>query len=211
VEVAKLGSECDGLSFGPGNEYCLSSCSKAAGLFGALLPRSGDGDFGDGSIIEERSWLEIAADLLCACRLGLLGLSFGEAKPLSDLVGLVLITVIESPERMLPPTNSLPPRLCPWFDGLGIVLGDNGDAGVCGGLKKEVSGRGGLKEAPGLKEKAGNAGDRAGRFSRVVASLVAIGISIVDLGRRPVAREYEDGADEGPDRIGKVNGGFGGG
>lgn len=98
---------------------------KSAGLFGALLPRNAAVGF-VGWRIRERSWLDMAADRRCLCRRDAAaggspsegGANPGEAIPLSDFVGLVLMTVMESPVRMLPPTNSLPPLLWPWPPGL---------------------------------------------------------------------------------------------
>jgi hypothetical protein len=87
--------------------------------------------------------------------------------PLSDLVGLMFVMVIASPLRMLPPTNSLPPLRCPWPEGrAGTNRGEFGADGDCGGLKNILSGAGvGVKEAPGLNEKDGRAGDRKAGFS----------------------------------------------
>lgn len=131
--------------------------------------------------------------------------------PLSDFVGLVLRTVIVSPERMLPPTNSLPPLRCPVPEGLmGIDRGDSGP-GECGGLKKEASAIGaGDSDAPGLKENDGRAGDLGFPFSLSIAidSPESFG-SMADRGRLPVARENDDGAEYDDGRAGKTNGGFG--
>jgi hypothetical protein len=70
----------------------------------------------------------------------------------------------------------------------------------------------GGKEAPGLKEKAGSAGDRAaGLSSPRLAGGAELRGSIADWGRLPVALEKEDGAEEDDGRAGKTNGGFGGG
>lgn len=91
------------------------------------------------------------------------GWKVGDAKPLSDLVGLVPVTVMESPERMLPPTNSLPPLLCPGptsLEGDGTSLGDTG-GGESGGLSNVVL-VSGDSEAPGLNVKFGSAGDFEG-------------------------------------------------
>lgn len=100
------------------SENGLTFSSKSAGVVGALLPREGLGLLGLSIMV--RSWLEMAADRRCLWpgppgprRRGFevsIGARFGEANPPSDLVGLVLITVIESPVLMFPPTNSLPPR-----------------------------------------------------------------------------------------------------
>ncbi len=118
---------------------------------------------------------------------GRVGSRFGEAKPLSDLVGLVLMTVMASPERMWPPTNSLPPRRWPTPDGLaGMARGDCGD---WGGLRKALSGAG-ARLAPGLKEKSGRAGDLGGPLPSSSEWPEALSSdSVADLGRRPVARE----------------------
>lgn len=119
-----------------------------------------------------------------------------------------------SPSRMLPPTNSLPPLRCPWPVGrVGSSRGEVGADGDCGGLRNMFSGPGvGGKEAPGLKEKAGSAGDRtAGLSSPTIAGAAELRGSIADRGRLPVALESEDGAEEDDGRAGKTNGGFGGG
>jgi len=70
----------------------------------------------------------------------------------------------------------------------------------------------GGKEAPGLNEKDGRAGDRKAGFSSPIFIIeAALKGSIADRGRRPVAREKEEGAEEDDGRTGKTNGGFGGG
>lgn len=84
------------------------------------------------------------------------GANAGDAKPLSDLVGLVLMTVIDSPSLSFPPTNSLPPRL--WPPRLGIVRGDAGEPGDRGGLINELAGSEGALE---LKLNSGRGGDRS--------------------------------------------------
>lgn len=68
-----------------------------------------------------------------------------------------------SPSRILPPTNSLPPLRCPWPEGrVASNRGEFGAEGDRGGLRNMFSGNGvGGKEAPGLNEKAGSAGERA--------------------------------------------------
>jgi hypothetical protein len=66
-----------------------------------------------------------------------------------------------------------------------------------GGVKRQgVWGSGG-RRAPGLKLKSGNA-DRLclSAFSAENPKL-KLGVSIADMGRRPVAREKEDGAEVG--------------
>lgn len=136
--------------------------SKLAGVDGALFPLKASGLlFGGGNMIDDRSWLEIAPDRLCACPRRRAaadgGAKPGDVRPFSDFVGLVLKTVIASPPRTLPPTNSLPPRLCPCPAGRdGMVLGDSGDIGDSGGLRRmwlASSAEGG----PIGKEKAGKA------------------------------------------------------
>lgn len=68
------------------------------------------------------------------------------------------------------------------------------------------------KDAPGLNEKAGSAGDRAaGRSSSRFTGGAELRGSIADRGRLPVALDREDGAEEDDGRTGKTNGGFGGG
>jgi len=126
--------------------------------------------------MRERSWLDSAADRLWAWPRRLAGFGggswkLGDAKPLSDLVGLVPVTVIESPERMLPPTNSLPPLRCPTpvgREGDGTSLGDTG-GGDNGGLRSELVS--GDSEAPGLNVKLGSAGDLEGRSAESAAML----------------------------------------
>jgi hypothetical protein len=130
--------------------------------------------------------------------------------PLSDFVGLTFVTVIASPSRMLPPTNSLPPLRCPRPAGrFGANRGEFGAEGDCGGLRNTLSNPGvGGREAAGLNEKAGRAGDREGPFP---SSAPDCETSMADRGRLPVAREKEEGAEEDEGRAGKTNGGFGGG
>lgn len=124
--------------------------------------------------------------------------------PLSDFVGLVLISVIDSPARNLPPTNSLPPLLWPAPDGLiGMACGDCGD---CGGLSSACSGEGAPSiVAPGLKLKLGRASDLDGRFSCLGAMVKArSSVSRVDLDLLPVALDKDEGADEVECRVGKT-------
>ena len=134
--------------------------------------------------------------------------------PLSVLVGLLFKTVIASPSRILPPTNSLPPRRCPWPAGrVADSRGELGADGECGGLKNifsipEADGR----EAPGLNEKAGSAGDlETSLLSSALEYAVAFRGSIAERGLLPVVLENEDGAEEDDGRAGNTNGGFGGG
>lgn len=76
---------------------------------------------------------------------------------------------IELPSRILPPTNSLPPRRCP------CPAGRNGDGralaefGVIGGLRAVVDSRPVDKAAPGLKL---NCGSAAGRWALLGDSTV---------------------------------------
>lgn len=138
----------------------------------------------------------------------------GEAIPLSDLVGLVFKTVMASPSRMLPPTNSLPPLRCLWPAGrVAVNRGELGAEGDCGGLRNMFSSPGGEgREAPGLNEKAGKAGDRGTDFSSsTLAFATALRGSIADRGRLPAARGTGVGPEEEDGRAGKTNGGFGGG
>lgn len=197
---------------------------------GALLPLSAGEVFG--LSIKVRSWLDIAPERRCACPLlgcasagDNLGEGLGESKPLSDLVGLVLITVIDPPAFSLPPTNSLPPRRCPVR--LGVIIGDGGESG---GLSKDSSGpsvapgfapglneksgraegrrdrvaASGLRLAPGLKLNSGGASDKSS-----VSCSVRPGNSTAERGRRPFEYGEEDEDVEG--RAGNTNGGFGGG
>lgn len=135
--------------------------------------------------------------------------------PLSDFVGLepLVKTVMASPSRMLPPTNSLPPRRCPRPCGrVGINRGELCADGDSGGLRNILSALGGSgKEAPGLNEKAGRGGGREAGFPLSTSTLgKASRGSIADRGRLAVVRgnvveEEERG------RGGNTNGGFGGG
>jgi hypothetical protein len=88
------------------------------------LKRGSDSDLG--CIISRTSWLDTAPERLCACLLADDGIGNGSAVV---LVGLVLIAP-STPSRESPPTNSLPPRLCPRFP----------DAGVSGAVSPGVSG-----------------------------------------------------------------------
>lgn len=134
--------------------------------------------------------------------------------PLSDLVGLVFKTVIASPSRILPPTNSLPPLRCPCPTGrVALNSGEFGAEGDCEGLRNMFSGPGvGDKEAPGLNENAGRFGDRETCCSSLALVFSAeLRGSIADRGLLPVALENDEGAEEDDGRAGKTNGGFGGG
>jgi len=119
------------------------------------------------------------------------------------------MTVMFSPSRNFPPTNSLPPRLWPAPAGFaGIVRGDAGDRG---GLRKGCSG--GERANPGLKLKSG----RAEGLAFLILTLEVEGRSCkstTERGRLPVAREYDDGAEEDDGDagfMGKTKCGFGGG
>jgi hypothetical protein len=129
--------------------------------------------------------------------------------PLSDFVGLVPRTLTTSPPRILPPTNSLPPRRWP-AGRTGIARGESGADGDFGGVRNALSFPG--REAPGLKENAGRAGDLG--FGPSFSVEIAKGgswVSMADRGLRPVAREKDEGAEEDDGRAGKTKGGFGGG
>lgn len=112
---------------GPGSDG-KSLAVKSDGLVGALSPL-GTGDAVGGCSIIERSWLDNAAERLCAWR----PRRFGGGpvrgpKPDTDLTGLVFMML--SPSRMLPPTNSLPPRRCqcpPALEGEGKAADDGGE------------------------------------------------------------------------------------
>lgn len=70
----------------------------------------------------------------------------------------------------------------------------------------------GERLAPGLNEKFGSAGDPGERFSLLLLAPKGRScVSIADRGRRPVARETEDGADTDAGLAGKTKCGFGGG
>lgn len=139
--------------------------SKLVGLLGALLPLGVQSI--TGGCKTGRSLVEMAPDtpLLWPLRGGGGGCSDWVGKPFS-LVGLVLMTAMELPSRMLPPTNSLPPLRWPWRTGLegeGIALGECGDVG---GLRRTGELRLGGSEAPGLKLKSGRAWRLGGPSSR---------------------------------------------
>ena len=69
-----------------------------------------------------------------------------------------------------------------------------------------------VRLAPGLNENAGRADEPwDGVSSALLMANAARPGSIADLGRLPVAREYEDGAEADIGLGGKTNGGFGGG
>lgn len=132
--------------------------------------------------------------------------------PLSDFVGLLFNTVTASPDLILPPTNSLPPLR--WLMGrVGTVLGESGAEGDFGGTRNALSaGAGEGRAAPGLNEKAGSVGDLSLEVSlSVVITSPGSWVSTADRGRRPVARERDDGAEDDDGRAGKTKGGFGGG
>ena len=136
--------------------------------------------------------------------------------PLSDLVGLVPKTVIVSPSRILPPTNSLPPRRWPAAaDRIGIVLGDSATEkdGDRGGSRKAFSTTGSAgRVAPGLNENAGRAGDLGFTESFLVATIKdGSMMSMADRGRLPAALDRDDGAEDDDGRAGNTKGGFGGG
>jgi hypothetical protein len=119
-----------------------------------------------------------------------------------------------SPSRMLPPTNSLPPLRCPWpVDRVATSRGEFGAEGDRGGLRNMPSGPGDSgKEAPGLNENEGSAGDRAAAFpsSRVTCGAELRG-SIADRGRLPAGLPTNEGAEDDDGRAGKTKCGFGGG
>jgi hypothetical protein len=125
----------------------------------------------------------------------------------SPLVGLVLIKPRPVPEIPSPPINSLPPLLCPTGRD-GMVLAELGELGDCGGLAIPVPA---WEDAVGLKLKVGNGGgrDRPARLSLSRPNPVAPSCSsYADIGLRPVALEYEDGAEDAL-RGGNTNGGLG--
>lgn len=84
--------------------------------------------------------------------------------------------------------------------------------GEIGGLKSIGERGSGGREAPGLKLKAGRA-IRPPEYpkSSESRSNLGLGDSMADCGRLPLARDKEEGADEGDGRAGKLKGGFGGG
>lgn len=100
--------------------------------------------------------------------------------------GLVLMTAIVLPSRRRPPTNSLPPLLCPWP--MGRLAADPGmglaELGEWGGLRKARESGG--REAPGLKLNAGSAACRE-LSTAMLRDLVCI--STADRGRLRLAIE----------------------
>jgi hypothetical protein len=99
-----------------GGAVACSSAGWLIGVFGRLELSLGPAS-SEGAIIVLRSWLEIAADRRCACPRLPLGPGIGRALLVSGasavvLVGLVL-SALETPSLESPPTNSLPPLLCP--------------------------------------------------------------------------------------------------
>lgn len=125
----------------------------------------------------------------------------------SPLVGLVLIKPNPVPEIPSPPINSLPPLLCPPGRD-GMVLAEAGEVGDCGGLAIPALA---WEDAVELKLKLGNGG---GRDRPILLSLsrpnpfAPSRSSYADIGLRPVALEYEDGAEDAL-RGGNTNGGLG--
>lgn len=186
-----------------------SWCSKFVGLVGALPPipigLTGGGSSG-------KSLVEMALETPRRWPLRG-GWNVGDANPLSDLVGLVLMTAIEFPSRSRPPTNSLPPLRWPWPGGRFCEGPVRGELGVIGGLRSMGELGSGGRDAPGLKLKTGRATDlRALSVSSGGRLKDESWGSMADAGRRPVAREKDEGAEEGASkRMGKVKAGFGGG
>jgi len=193
-----------------GGKVTNSDLWKSVGLVGALLPLAKESSTGGGRIGISFEDTALEKPRRWPLRGGW---KVGDAKPLSDFVGLVLMTAIELPSRSRPPTNSLPPRRWPkpagfWAEAppaLGVL-------GEIGGLRS-IGDRGSDgKEAPGLKLNAGRAIRPLGASkSSESRSNLGLGDSMADWGRLPVAREKDGGADEGDGRAGKLKGGFGGG
>jgi hypothetical protein len=128
--------------------------SKLVGLVGALLPFMREGSHG--GCRDGRSWIEMLLDSPRRCeRFG--GWKPGDANPLSDFVGLVLMTAIELPSRSRPPTNSLPPLRWPAPAGRNGEAMAFGETGELGELKSSGDSAWGDKSAPGLNEKLGRA------------------------------------------------------
>lgn len=98
-----------------GGKGANSALWKSVGLVGALLPLDRASSAGGGSI--GISFEETALENPRRWPLRG-GWKVGDANPLSDFVGLVLMTAIELPSRKRPPTNSLPPRRWPKPPGL---------------------------------------------------------------------------------------------
>jgi hypothetical protein len=99
-----------------GGAVVCPSAGWPIGVFGRLELSLGVAS-SEGAMIVLRSWLEIAADRRCACPRLPLGPGIGKALLGSGasavgLVGLVL-SALETPNLESPPTNSLPPLLCP--------------------------------------------------------------------------------------------------
>lgn len=135
------------------------------------------------------------------------GFVFGGGSTPSPLVGLVLIKPSPVPDFPSPPINSLPPLLCPPGRD-GMFLAEPGELGDCGGLAIADPS---FDDAVGLKLKLGNGGgkDRPApvSLSRLNPDAPSCS-SYADIGLRPVALEYEDGAEDAW-RAGNTNGGLG--
>jgi hypothetical protein len=134
-----------------GSPDAYSSTRWPIGVFGRLALSLGE-LFSDGAIMVITSWLESAAERRCACPRFPPCPDTGRAALGSRvsgavvLVGLVL-SALETPNLESPPTNSLPPLLCPLF---GV---NRGGASVAGSI--EVSCRPEVLSA--LKAKLGSA------------------------------------------------------
>lgn len=192
------------------NKATISARPKPVGLVGALLPRIVEPSNIGGGCRMGKSLVEMAPDmplrwpLRGGCRLGVM-------KPLSDLVGLVLMTAIELPSRRRPPTNSLPPLRWPCLAGregvaraerfLGVAFGEMGGLSMKDAFESEGS------EAPGLKLNAGKAFRPGLSKASEDNPNDVLEVSMADIGRR--AGEQSMAGDGGC--AGKTNGGFGGG
>lgn len=143
-------------------------------MFGRLLLSLGEASW-DGNMIDITSWLESAADRRCACPRLPAGPGIGRlllASGAVNLVGLVL-SALETPNRESPPTNSLPPLLCPLR---GVSCGGASAVGsIVGSCKPEV--------LSALKEKLGSA-DVVLLCVLVVAGCASGTPKCIDIGRR---------------------------
>lgn len=100
-----------------GGAVVSSSAGWPSGVFGRLLLSLGEASW-DGNMIDMTSWLERAADRRCACPRLPPAPGTGRALLVSGAAGAVnrvglVLSALETPNLESPPTNSLPPLLCP--------------------------------------------------------------------------------------------------
>lgn len=173
-----------------------SLLSNPVGLLGALPPRP-NGWSKEGGRRTGKSLVEMAPEIPRRCPRLFGAREDGFSVLFSDLVGLVLITAIELPSRIRPPTNSLPPRRCPCPAGR---LGDGRPFGVLGdteGFSKKGDWISCGSEAPGLKLKVGNAARPDTSVLSIDSPNECVGDSMADIGRLLELLAKVDGTDEG--------------